>query len=176
MATTDRVLAALFCVEQHVVEWPPLHEIDEDSDFRLAAAEERVCTNMRRGRFCDFVYTMNTISGSVAESVAAEDEAIDTALAGLLATRADAPLSDALRLAGKLKLVYLMHEQELSPVVSQVLTELRVHPDPSRQRHALMDLLQGITDWGAFFHMSTVCERIPQSCGLAVSLRQLRCA
>jgi len=119
---------------------------------------------------------MQTISGSVAESMAAEDEAIDTLLAGLLATRADAPLSDALRVAGELKLVHRMNGLELSPVVSQVLTELRVHPDPSRQRHALMDLLHGITDWGAFFHMSTVAERIPQSHDPAAALRHLRCA
>ena len=172
MTTIHRVLAALFCVEQHVEKWTPLHMIHEDSEFRLAAEEERVCTAMRRGRFCDFVYTINTISGSVAE----EDAAIDTLLAELLAIRAEAPLSDAWRVAGKLKLVHRMHGQVLSPEVSQVLSELRVHPDPSRQRHALMQLLHGIADWGAFFHMSTVCERIPQSCDLAVSLRQLHCA
>ena len=176
MATTERVLAALFCVEQHVETWTPLHKVNEDSEFQLAIAEERVCTNMRRGRFCDFVYIMSTISGNIAEEEFRKHSlaAIDTLLAGLLATRAEAPLSDAWRVAGKLKLVHRMHGQDLNPVVSQVLTELRVHPDTSRQRHALMQLLHGIDDWGAFFQMSTACVRIPQSHDLAVTLRQLQ--
>ena len=83
MSSADRVLKALFCAEQRVQRWTPLQQIYEDSEFRLAAEEERVCSAIRRGRICDFVYTL-----SLDRSMEDVDEAIDALLAGFLEARA----------------------------------------------------------------------------------------
>ena len=134
----------------------------------LVAEEERLCSVIRRARFCDFVHTM-----SMGATAADEDDAINVLLEGFLEARGEALRADAWRIAGKLKLVHYMHSQELCPAVSEHLYDLRVSVDPHRRRGALMALLHGIDDWGAFFHMSTKAERIPQG-DLAVSLRQLQ--
>ena len=111
---------------------------------------------------------------SIDTTVEAEDEAIDVLLAGFLEARADALRADEWRIAGKLKLVHYMHGQELCPGISAHLYDFRVSLNEGCRRNALMCLLHGIDDWGAFFHMITKAERVPQSGDLAVSLRQLQ--
>ena len=116
MSSTDRVMQALFCVEQRVDSWTPLQSYLDDCEFRLVMEEERLCSLNRS--ICFLNFEVATSRSDIDERWVPEDEAMDVLVACLRRSHAEAPRADAWRSAGKLKLVHTIYDREIGPVVS----------------------------------------------------------